>query len=371
MVASLLQLLERPVARTTTLGFFLDEARLEVPAHYDGFIETMRRCLDAGGSYAALELTSEALARGFARAWPCRVGVFTNLTLDHSDAHGSPEQYLAAKAQLFMSLPESGAAVLNGRDDNAQLVQEVVPRGVEVIRYGVASRGQAWAELDLAVESCEASADGSVASLLPSARFPSLPRELRLRCVGDVFVENALAALGAALWLGVDALEAVERLASVAAPPGRFEIVQRQPLVVVDYAHTPDALERTLATARSLCRGKLVLVLGAGGDRDRAKRPLLGVAARAADVIVLTSDNPRGERPESIMAEIEAGIGPGSTLVREVDRARAIAHALALAGSDDLVLITGKGHEQTQQLAGRVVLFSDVAVVRSCGKTTR
>jgi UDP-N-acetylmuramoyl-L-alanyl-D-glutamate--2,6-diaminopimelate ligase len=368
MIASLLELLQRPVARTTTLGYFLDEVQQEVPAHYDGFIETMRRCLDGGGGYAALELTSEALARGFARAWPCRVGVFTNLTLDHSDAHGSPEQYLAAKAQLFMSLLDNGAAVLNGCDDNAQLLREVVPPGVEVIRYGVASRGRAWAELDLAVTSCEVSADGSLASLSPSARFPSLPRELRLRCIGEVFVENALGALCAALWLGVDARRAVERLESVAAPAGRFEIVQRRPLVVVDYAHTPDALERTLATARALCHGKLVLVFGAGGDRDRAKRPLLGAAARAADVIVLTSDNPRRERPERIMDEIQAGIGSGSQLVREVDRARAIAHALALAGDDDLVLITGKGHEQTQHLGDRVIPFSDVAVVRSWGE---
>ena len=364
MVAALLGLLARPVARVTTLGCFLDDEKLEVPAHYAGFLLTMERCRDAGGRFAALELTSEALELGFAKSWPCRVAAFTNLSLDHSDAHGSAEHYLASKAQLFMSLPAGGTAVLNACDDNAELLLEVLPAGVDVVRYGVASRGAAWGTLDLAAEALVSSLDGTTATLLPSLRFPELPTRLELRTIGDVFVENALAALGCALALGVPAEQAVLALATVPPPPGRFELVRREPFVVVDYAHTPDALVRTLATARTLCSGTLTLVFGAGGDRDKAKRPLLGAAARAADRIVLTSDNPRSERPEAIMTDIEAGIGRHASLVREVDRALAIERAIAEASAEDWILIAGKGHERTQESAGQQMPFSDVAIVR-------
>ena len=371
MVAALLGLLARPVARSTTLGYFLDDEQLEAPPHYAGFLAMMERCLAAGGRFAALELTSEALALGFARSWPCQVGAFTNLSLDHSDAHGSAEHYLASKAQLFMSLPAGGTAVLNGCDDNAQLLSEVLGGGVDVVRYGVASRGDAWGALDLAAEAVTPGFEGTHALLLPSARFPDLPARLELRAIGEVFVENALAALGCALSLGVPAAEAVRVLAALPTPPGRFELVRRRPDVVVDYAHTPDALVRTLRTARRLCRGTLTLVFGAGGERDRAKRPLLGAAARCADRVWLTSDNPRGEAPDFILDEIAAGIGEHAGLTREVDRARAIQRALAEAGEDDLILIAGKGHERTQESNGRIVAFSDVAIVRESGNLAR
>jgi UDP-N-acetylmuramoyl-L-alanyl-D-glutamate--2,6-diaminopimelate ligase len=362
MIAALLGRLQRPVACCTTLGCFLDDERQDVPAHYAGFEATLARGLRAGGRFAAIELTSEALALGFAKAWPCRVAAFTNLTLDHSDAHGSPEHYLASKAQLFVHLPAGGTAVLNGCDESAQLIQEVVPKGAQVVRYGVASRGPAWAPLDLSASAVVVSAGATEADLAPSERFPGLPSRLRLRAVGEIFVENALAALGCALSLGVDARAAVEVLADVPAPLGRFQIIQREPYVVVDYAHTPDALERTLLTARRLCQGKLWLVFGAGGDRDKAKRPLLGVAARAADRVVLTSDNPRSESPLAIMDEIAAGVGEHAGLEREVDRARAIRHALARAGANDWVLIAGKGHERTQQLGDDAHPFSDAEI---------
>lgn len=371
MLASLLGLLARPVARVTTLGCFLDEERLEVPGHYPGFIATMQRCLTAGGRYAALELTSEALRLGFAKAWPCRVGVFTNLSLDHSDAHGSPEDYLASKAQLFMSLVPGGTAVLNGCDENAALLGEVTDPNVDVIRYGVASRGAAWAKLDLAAEGLALDFDGTRARLLPSARFPELPAELRLQAIGEVFVENALAALAAALAFGVPADRAVRLLQDVAPPPGRFQVLQRSPAVVVDYAHTPDALARTLATARRLCSGSLIVVFGAGGDRDKSKRPLLGAAASVADQIVLTSDNPRSESPLQIIDEVFAGIGQHASVTREVDRAAAIRSAVHGATEHDLVLIAGKGHELTQEIAGHQLPFSDAAIALQRGKTAQ
>jgi UDP-N-acetylmuramoyl-L-alanyl-D-glutamate--2,6-diaminopimelate ligase len=361
-VAVLLGILARPVAQVTTLGCFLDEERLEVPGHYEGFLQTLERCYEAGGRYAALELTSEALALGFAKAWPCRVGVFTNLSPDHSDAHGTVEQYLAAKAQLFMALPAGGTAVLNGRDAAARLLCDVLGPEVNVIRYGVPSRGPAWASLDLAVEDIEVSWSGTRATLASSARFPGLPRQLRLQAIGEIFLENALAALGAALAASVPVEQAVARLAELSPPPGRFQVVRTQPYVVIDYAHTPDALEHTLATARALCAGKLTLVFGAGGDRDKAKRPLMGAAARAADQIVLTSDNPRSEDPLSIMNAVEAGIGPHQNLMRVGDRASAIRLAVGRAGPEDVVVIAGKGHEREQLVAGARLPFSDVAI---------
>ena len=365
LVAALLGELARPVARVTTVGSFLDEEQLDVPGHYAGFLETMQRCLKGGGRYAAIELTSEALAMGFAKAWPCRVAAFTNLSLDHSDAHGSPEHYLASKAQLFMALPSGGSAVLNARDSAAELIAEVIPPGVDVVRYGVPSRGAAWAPADLAVRSITLGLQGSRFELEPSPRFPELPSVMHIRAIGEIFVENALAALGAALSAGVPPAAAATALARATPPPGRFQVVRERPYVVVDYAHTPDALERSLSTARALCKGRLSVVFGAGGDRDQSKRPLLGAAARAADRIFLTSDNPRHEDPLAIMAQIAIGIGEHRSVEREVDRARAIERAVREAESEDLVLIAGKGHERQQESAGVQMPFSDEAIVRS------
>ncbi len=365
MLAALLGVLARPVARVTTVGSFLDEERLEVPAHYAGFLRTMQRCLESGGRYAALELTSEALAMGFAKAWPCRIAAFTNLSLDHSDAHGSPEHYLASKAQLFMALPQNGCAVLNARDAAAELLVEVIPSGVDVLRYAVPSRGELWAAADFSARSTHVSLRGTSFELEPCARFPELPSALDIRAIGEIFVENALAALAAALAAGVPPIAAAEALSRVAPPPGRFQVIRERPWAVVDYAHTPDALSRTLATARAVCSGRVSVVFGAGGQRDRSKRPLLGAAARAADRVVLTSDNPRNEDPRAIIEQIAIGLGDHPDVTREVDRARAIELALRQAAPEDLVLIAGKGHEREQLSGDTVLAFSDEAIVRS------
>jgi UDP-N-acetylmuramoyl-L-alanyl-D-glutamate--2,6-diaminopimelate ligase len=364
MIAALLGTLARPVASVTTLGSFLDQTPLEGSSHYEGFLTTMRGALDAGGRYAALELTSEALALGFARSWPCSVGVFTNLSLDHSDAHASPEHYLAAKAQLFMALPLNGRAVLNGCDPNAQLIAEVIPHGVEVIRYAVPSRGSPWARADLVADSIVVGPEGTCFRIEASQRFADLPSSWSIRAIGEIFVENALAALAAALALGVPAGAAQQVLSALAPPPGRFEIVRRRPFVVVDYAHTPDALQRTLITARTLSTGKVTVVLGAGGHRDKAKRPLLGAAATVADRVVLTSDNPRDENPSTIVDQIAAGIGHGPIVIREIERRRAIHLALKDADANDWVVIAGKGHEQHQETHGIKLPFSDTEIVR-------
>ncbi len=367
MTAALLGALARPVAQVSTLGCFLDESRLDVPPHYAGFLATLERCRELGGRYAAVELTSEALAFGFARAWPWKIGVFTNLSHDHADVHATLEHYLASKAQLFMALPPGGVAVLNARDDNAELIAEVTPPGVEMIRYAVPSRGELWADAHLSAHSIHVSLEGTHFELDSVAPFAALPRSWSIRAIGEVFVENALAALAAALMASVPVHAAAAVLARVPAPAGRFELVRARPYVVVDYAHTPDALSRTLSTARQLCRGALTVVFGAGGNRDRAKRPLLGLAARAADRIVLTSDNPRDEDPAAIADEISEGIGAHANLSRELDRQRAIHQALRAACAEDWVLIAGKGHESYQEIAGIKAPFSDAAVVREFG----
>jgi UDP-N-acetylmuramoyl-L-alanyl-D-glutamate--2,6-diaminopimelate ligase len=357
----------RPVAQTTTLGSYLDDTPFEASRDFEGFLATMRAALERGGRFAAIELTSEALARGFARAWPCSVGVFTNLTHDHLDSHGSPEHYLASKAQLFVSLPPGGTAVLNAADETSDLIASVLPEGVRIVRFAVPSRGEARGAVDLRATAVETSWEGTRVLLEASDGLAEAPRELRVRAIGDIYAENAIAALAAAMVSGVPAEQAVAALAEAAVPAGRFEPILQPgaPRVVIDYAHTPDALERTLSTARGLCEGSLVVVFGAGGDRDRDKRGPMGAAASLADRIVLTSDNPRSEDPARIADAIAAGVRDRSRVTIELDRRGAIRTAVVDAGPGDVVLVAGKGHEKEQLVAGRRLPFDDAAEARA------
>ncbi len=360
-----------PCPRVTTLGAALvatglpgGEEELPVARSLDGFLAAMQLAAARGAAHAAGECTSEALAAGFARRWPARIAAFTNLTHDHLDAHGSPEHYLASKAQLFLSLPPGGTAILNGCDPAGALLAEVVPGHARVLRYGVPTRGEALAELDLEATDVRVTRDGTRCALRGRGPFADVPPTLVLRAHGAIFVENALAALAAVVALDVDPTRVVAALATAPPPAGRFEIVHDAPLVVVDYAHTPDALARTLETARALARGRVHVVFGAGGLRDREKRPEMGRAAAAADRIVLTSDNPRDEDPAVIAAAIRVGlVGHGGVEV-ELDRAAAIERALGDAHAEDVVVIAGKGHERTQLRAGVERPFDDAAIVR-------
>jgi UDP-N-acetylmuramoyl-L-alanyl-D-glutamate--2,6-diaminopimelate ligase len=384
LIASALRQLAAPVPRVTTVGAYLDEELLDLPQDYAGFLAAMRAGLERGARFAALELTSEALALGFARAWPCQIGVFTNLTHDHLDAHGSPEHYLASKAQLFVQLPPGGSAVLNAFDPASELLREVVPQGVRLVRYGASSRAPTAAAaarepmppeqlpsgIELRAKRIELGWQGTRIELDPTGELgASLAREgvhtLTLQAIGHVYAENALAALGAALCAGVPARLAATGLGVAPRLAGRFEPVAERPYVVVDYAHSPDALERTLGAARELCRGRLWVVFGAGGNRDQAKRPLMGQAASLADRVVLTSDNPRDEDPGEIAAAVRAGIAAGIDVALELDRARAIRVAVLGAAADDVVVVAGKGHETTQESHGERRAFSDRRVVRA------
>jgi UDP-N-acetylmuramoyl-L-alanyl-D-glutamate--2,6-diaminopimelate ligase len=353
-----------PVVRATTVGVFVDDDLLDVPPTYDGFLAAMRAGLDRGGRAAAIELTSEALAHGFAAAWPVRVGVFTNLTHDHLDAHGTPEHYLASKAQLFVHLPAGGAAVLNGCDPASALIAEVLPPGVRALFFGAPDRGAPIAPLDLEVTRVDLTFRGTTLALRASPEL-AVPATLHVRGIGDVYAENAAAALAAALAFGVPASLAAPAIEAAPPPPGRFELVAERPYLVVDYAHSPDALARAVRTARRLCRGRVTVVFGAGGDRDRGKRAPMGEAARPADRVIVTTDNPRTEDPAAIARAIRDGLRGHPAVETILDRGAAIAAAVRDAAPDDLVLVAGRGHETEQLLAAGPRPFSDVAALRA------
>ena len=292
------------------------------------------------------------------------MSVFTNLTRDHLDMHGTPEAYLAAKAQLFLALPPGGTAVLNADDDASALIREVMPAGVAVELFS--ARGAAGASL--AARAIELAPGAVRITLADSPLARQLGGVLELAVSGGVHAQNALAAALATHAAGYAPAAIRDGLARFRGVAGRFELVGTRPLVVVDYAHTPDGLVGTLATARELCRaGRVICVFGCGGNRDRGKRPQMGaIVDDRADVAVLTSDNPRHEDPAAIAADVRAGVPvPRARWIVELDRARAIALAIAEARPDDLVVIAGKGHEQTQEIAGRELPFSDAEVARA------
>lgn len=358
--------LVRPVASFTTLGAFLDEEPLEVTQSYRGMLDGVRSALDRHGRYAVLEVTSEVLSRGFAQRWPFRAAVFTNLTHDHLDAHGSPEHYFASKAQLFNALPrEGGIAVVNGCDEVTELLLEVTPPSARRLAYGVASRGMATQPLDASAGPIGLTLEGTRAPIALAATLGGGSIELRTRAIGSIFLENALAAWLVAVALGADGAAAAAALARAAPPRGRFEVVAREPTTVVDYAHTPDALRRTLDTARALGKARVVAVFGAGGNRDAAKRPAMGAAAGAADRVIVTSDNPRDEDPARIAAAIAEAVPKSCDVTVDLDRARSIRTAVLDAGPDDIVVIAGKGHELTQTIGAEARSFSDVTVAQA------
>jgi UDP-N-acetylmuramoyl-L-alanyl-D-glutamate--2,6-diaminopimelate ligase len=328
----------------------------------------LREMVDAGVRAVALEVSSHALIQRRAYGLAFDVVAFTNLTQDHLDYHGTLASYLDAKLMLFDGRNGATAkptvAVVNADDPAAPQVEAAARRGgLAVLRYGVDGGGAAP---DLAVKVAEigTSADG----LRLRVRTPGGERRIALPLLGRYNASNAAAAYAAGLALGLPQEAVVRGLESVPGVPGRLErIAAGQPFAVaVDYAHTPDALERALAAMREHAGGRVLLVFGCGGDRDRAKRPLMGRIARTrADEAWVTSDNPRNEDPAAIADEILAGAGGVGGPVRvELDRRAAIAAALAAARAGDAVLIAGKGHETTQTIGARALPFDDREVSR-------
>ena len=328
------------------------------------------RMLEAGDSACVMEVSSHALVLHRADAIQFDVKAFTNLTQDHLDFHTDMEDYFEAKRLLFTAeggsatlVLEGGVSVVNlddgyGRRLTADLLG-THPEGL--VTFSAA--GDAEADLSASGVSFDATGSSFHLSGPDGAEI-----DVRTPLPGDFNVENALAALGIAHALGLDLARSAEALATAEQVPGRFEpIDEGQPFgVLVDYAHTPDSVENVLEAARRLTEGKLISVLGCGGDRDRDKRPLMGrAAAELSDLAVITSDNPRSEDPASIVDQVVAGIDDRSGVVVEVDRRAAIALALARAESGDAVVIAGKGHEQGQEFEdGRKIPFDDRDVAR-------
>lgn len=308
----------------------------------------------AGAEVVAMEVSSHALALGRVEATRFEVAAFTNLGRDHLDFHGDVEHYFSAKAALFR--PESTSRGVAWVDDEhgRRLVDEA---SIPMLTVGV----EEPAELSGRIRSTGMA--GSVVEVTLGGG-PSI--EARIPLPGLFNVANGLIALGCAVSLEWELEEAVEALATAPPVPGRFEVLEAPGTggVVVDYAHTPEGIAAAIAAARRLTDGRIVVVFGAGGDRDREKRPLMGRAAAQADHVIVTSDNPRSEDPEAIIAEVVAGCDSRVGVEREVDRARAIGRGLEVAGPSDLVLVLGKGHERGQEVAGRILPFDDRLVVR-------
>lgn len=351
-----------PVACINTVDARLGERCEAPPADHAAVLEFLRRAHAAGSRLAAIEATSAALALGFARGWPFHLAVFTNLGHDHLKTHGSFEAYLAAKAQLFVHLRPGGIAVLNAGDPHSALLAEVLPPSTKTLWYAGADQAKARA-VDLRVTGLTCDRRGLELQLAATPDLGPVPERLRLRNPASFQADNLLAALLACIALGRPAAAAAERIAACEAPRGRFEVIgdggEERPLVLVDYAHNPEALTACLASARPLARGRVVLVFGAGGDADASKRAPLGAIAEAADRVILTSDNPRGEDPGSIIDEIRSGMRDGDRAESELARGAAIARAIAEAAAGDVVLIAGKGHERSQEIAGVLHPFCD------------
>jgi UDP-N-acetylmuramoyl-L-alanyl-D-glutamate--2,6-diaminopimelate ligase len=305
---------------------------------------------DAGGRAVAMEVSSHALALDRVDDVRFRIAVLTNVTRDHLDFHQTPEAYAAAKRRLFAL---TGACVLNADDPyGGRWAAELAREGRDIVTYG-STPGAVLVAEDIAV-----AADGS--------RFKVDGRAYELRLPGRFNVWNALAALGAARYLGVGDAIAARALGSLERVAGRMEHLCGDGIdVVVDYAHTPDALAHALESLRETARGRLAVVFGCGGDRDKGKRSEMGmVAARIADRLYVTNDNPRSEDPRAIADAIVVGIGKREHVV-ELDRRRAIERAIGEARSGDVVLIAGKGHETYQIIGDRVLPFDDAAVARA------
>jgi UDP-N-acetylmuramoyl-L-alanyl-D-glutamate--2,6-diaminopimelate ligase len=318
----------------------------------------LREMVDAGCSHAVLEVSSHSLELKRVVGCEFRVAAFTNLTRDHLDFHGDMDAYFQAKRKLFADLlAKDGRAVINADDDRAR--ELIAASRAPVWTYGIER------DADFRAEKVRLALEGTQFLV----RSPAGTHEVQSALVGRFNVQNVLAAFACSVAAGVAPEVALRGLATVTGVPGRLERVPGAAgfAVIVDYAHTDDALKNLLETVRELGPTRVITVFGCGGDRDRSKRPLMGaVASRLSDVVIVTSDNPRSEPPEAILEEIQRGMNGGRKAERHaiVDRREAIARALEMARPGDAVVIAGKGHETYQVLRDRTVPFDDRQVAR-------
>lgn len=306
----------------------------------------LRSNVDNGVTHMVMEVSSHALAQCRVSGVMYDVAIFTNISRDHLDYHKTDEAYFAAKAQLFTS-ELSRHGVINSDDPHGRLLLDVAPIPMTAFALGDAT---------------------NVTVRVDSVSFQWRGLDIALPMGGGFTLINALGAVTACAVLGIEEEAIVEGCAQLSQVPGRFESVPNDVgiAVVVDYAHTPDGLREVIASARAICTGRVIVVFGCGGDRDAGKRPLMGHAADEADILYVTSDNPRSEDPLAIIEAIVAGVTKSTDAVhKEVDRAVAIASAISVAQRDDIVVIAGKGHEATQEVAGVQHPFNDVDVATS------
>lgn len=346
-----------PAASLGTLGAVLDDGStlpgteaLTTPGPVE-LARTLRLLADRGVRWVAMEVSSHALDQGRVHALRFDAALFTNLTRDHLDYHGTLETYLAAKRSLVKLLREDGCAVTNADDAAWSGIAAEAPRS---LTFGMAALA------DVTASNIELSADGVSFEL----RSPYGTADAHLPLPGAFNVQNALAAASTCLALGFTLPQVIAAMRTVPQVPGRLEKIATAPCAVLrDYAHTPNALERVLEALRPLTAGRVIVVFGAGGDRDRGKRPLMGaVAEQLADVVIVTSDNPRTEDPDAIIDEIVEGMS-GARHHRLTDRRAAIARALELAAPGDIVLLAGKGHEVYQVIGEERLPFDERQVV--------
>ena len=316
--------------------------------------QQLDRALTAGSQVALMEVSSHALDQGRVMGCPFEVGVFTNLTQDHLDYHENMENYFQAKARLFSADYLTGRAIVNLDDEYGKRLIDRVP----------ADRVWSYSTIDPTADLWTSELEYRQTGVTGKLHTPQGEISFQSPLVGDYNLENLLAAVGTALHLGMGLEAIVTAVASFPGVPGRMERVQISPqqdiTTIVDYAHTPDSLESLLTAARPFITGKVICVFGCGGDRDRTKRPQMGkIAAELADLVVVTSDNPRTEDPAGILKDVMAGISRTEGVEVIADRAAAIARAIEIARSGDGVLIAGKGHEDYQILGTEKIHFDD------------
>lgn len=363
MIAQALTALEQPCGVIGTLGTGFPGALQSSANTTPGVVENnaiLRDMLDKGAKAAVMEASSHGLVQGRMDGLQISTAIFTNLTRDHLDYHGTQEAYRDAKALL---------AKWSG-------LQNLILNGDDVQIRGMASLASPDARIWFYSEQKEADADVKASEVLFGQQgicieinYSGHKATLKSALIGDFNVGNLLAATTALLSTGYSLNEAVQALSSVEPVPGRMQAVTGDaglPLVLIDFAHTPDALEKALSAARRHCKGKLCCVFGCGGDRDAGKRPLMAAAvSRLADEMILTADNPRSEALSHILADMVKGIPAQKAYLLIEDRAEAVSHAVRNAGADDVILIAGKGHETWQEVQGVKYDYSDLASARA------